>query len=184
MNKMDTMQQFFYTIVLLPAFVEAIYRCNLENVPPTCHQYSQALGLSSVRPERRLLFTFDAGEVLSNLGVSQVHGTHVGKFGFLAPDFVYHDSCKRVAQHNMIIAAVLSVIIYHTMISKRRQSTTKKMTIAGTIIVVLLLTPYIYFDFMDIKQSAVRQPFVMGLIMSIFRAIEGKNHSVIYRLVH
>jgi len=130
------------------------------------------------------MFTFDAGEVASKLGISQVLGTQVlGKFGFLAPDFVYHDSCKRVAQHIMLLAAILSVIIYKTMISKRRQTMAKKMAIAGAIIVLLLVTPYIYFDTMGIEQSAVRQPFVMGVIMSMFRTIEGKICDRIYHFV-
>lgn len=75
----------------------------------------------------------------------------------------------------MLIGAILSVIIYRTITSKRKQSLAKKMIIAGTIIALLFVTPYIYFDAMDIKQSAVRQPFVMVLIMLIFRTIEGKN---------
>jgi len=174
---MNTMQQLVYTLTLLPALAEAIYRCNLRIVPPTCHQHTQALGLNSVRPERRLLFTFDAGEALAKLGVTRkVFGTEVKGFGLLAPDFLYNDSCTKVAKHSMLIGTILSVIVYYTMISKRRQSirTIKKMTIAGSIIALLLLTPYIYFDVMDIKQSAVRQPFAMSVIMITFRVIEGK----------
>mmetsp|Transcript_24469 Transcript_24469/g.37941 ORF Transcript_24469/g.37941 Transcript_24469/m.37941 type:complete len:267 (+) Transcript_24469:1094-1894(+) len=168
---MNTMQQLVYTLTLLPALAEAIYRCNLRIVPPTCHQHTQALGLNSVRPERRLLFTFDAGEALAKLGVT---GEVFGTFGLLAPDFLYNDSCTKVAKHSMLIGTILSVIVYYTMISKRRQSirTIKKMTIAGSIIALLLLTPYIYFDVMDIKQSAVRQPFAMSVIMITFRVIE------------
>jgi len=129
--------------------------------------------LNSVRPERRLLFTFDAGEALAKLGVT---GEVFGTFGLLAPDFLYNDSCTKVAKHSMLIGTILSVIVYYTMISKRRQSTRtiKKMTIAGSIIALLLLTPNIYFDVMDIKQSAVRQPFAMSVIMITFRVIEGK----------
>jgi hypothetical protein len=172
---MNTLQTSIYcSIALLSTLVEGKYLCNLDSVPPTCHQHTQAIGLSSVRPERRLLLTFDFSTIASKLGV--VGG---GRYGILAPDFDYLAANQTVMLHAIMIASVISVVVYYSIISKRRKAALAKKTttaVAGTIIGLYLVMPCIYFDAMDIKNPALRQMFALPLIIIMFRTLEGKSH--------
>lgn len=107
MNTLTT--SIYYSIALSSAFVQGKYVCNLDSVPNTCHQQTQAIGLSSVRPERQLLLTFDLSTVTSKLGI-----IGQGRYGLLAPDFEYLQANHMMFLHAIMIASILSVIIYHS----------------------------------------------------------------------
>jgi len=169
MNTLTT--SIYYSIALSSAFVQGKYVCNLDSVPNTCHQQTQAIGLSSVSPERQLLLTFDLNTVTSKLGI-----IGQGRYGLLAPDFEYLQANHMMFLHAIMIASILSVIIYHSMISKRRTALTKNMTTAVAVIIIglYLVMPFIYFDAMDIKNPGLRQTFALSLIIVMFRTLEGK----------
>eukprot|EP00985_Skeletonema_marinoi_P017905 scaffold9914_cov142-Skeletonema_marinoi.AAC.2 len=149
--------------------VEGRYQCNLDSVPPTCHQHTQAIGLSSVRPERRLLITFDISTAVSKLGV--LGG---GRYGILAPDFDYLAANHNMFLHAVLIASLLSVVIYYSMICQRRKALAKTIStaVAVTIIGLYLIIPCIYFDAMDIKNPALRMTFALAIVIFIFRTLE------------
>ena len=171
---------YYSTITLLfTTSVEGKYLCNLESLPPTCHQHSQAIGLSSVRPERRLLFTFDVNTVASKFGIVGGHSLGrklEGRYGVLAPDSNYLTAYHVVFLHALMIGSAFAVIIYHVMISKKRQAMTKKMVVAGILISLYIILPCIYFDAMNVQNPAVRQTFVLCFVIFILRTLEGKSY--------
>lgn len=163
---MNTLLLFIYysiIVVLSTPSVEGKYQCDFKSVPLTCHQHTQAIGLSSIRPERRLLLTFDLSAVLGG-----------GKYGILAPDFDYLAANHKMYVHAAMIASLLSVVIYHTMICQRRKAFAKRIStaVAAAIIAFYLAVPCIYFDSMYIKNPALRQTFALSIVIFIFRTLE------------
>lgn len=163
---MNTLLLFIYysiIVVLSTPSVEGKYQCDFKSVPLTCHQHTQAIGLSSIRPERRLLLTFDLSAVLGG-----------GKYGILAPDFDYLAANQKMYVHAAMIASLLSVVIYHTMICQRRKAFAKRIStaVAAAIIAFYLAVPCIYFDSMYIKNPALRQTFALSIVIFIFRTLE------------
>ena len=75
-----------------------------------------------------------------------------------------------------MIASILSVVIYYSVVSERRRALgmKMKMIVAGTIIGLYFIMTCVFFDTMDIKNPALRQTFVLSLVIFIFRTLEGK----------
>lgn len=160
------------SILLSSTSVEGKYQCNHDSVTPTCHQHTQAIGLSSIRPERRLLLAFDTSTLASKLGVLKG-----GKYGILAPDFEYLAASHKVFLHGVMIASLLSVVIYYTIIGQRSTALAKKLSMAAavTIIGLYLIIPCIYFDVMQIDNPALRQTFALPIVIYIFRTLEASS---------